>query len=433
MTTSSVEKFASTLVEGNDQDDRKYRTDFPFDVSHSPFAKYSANTRLDFKTAISNPRSILISGFADDSIKDGFYELVMNNQHTHDHDYNSTTQTDNINCKMLTKTESSQFPLQFNSFLLHYGKANASLTKIGFDFGTYSHSFITQDSKYIITFENTFGYNVYDINNDSWLLKNNSNCYNIGYNNSDGSRSLLIDDKIIVLSYSDSVDFYYLKTLINPIKIGSCTLKTKQERYSPFGNIIDATMTFSRHGICLTKYSKSKSKSKSTNIDININNNNNNINENDNDKCCNFLYKFDLVLFGGYQNKSFGASFLNLNIILDTKKMIQRERKAESKSKSKRKLIDEKDYLQINEEIINYSTKSFVMWRRGLSSMGFESFKNSRNETIVMILGGQGLSQTYQKCLVLVNTVTWEITRIQNVCKLHVLIVFNFLTLSITE
>lgn len=102
--------------------------------------------------------------------------------------------------------------------------------------GQYCHSFITKDNKYVIVFEDDIGYNVYNIRKDKWLLDKNIKDV---FTNLHHAQSLMINDEIIVVSWRQHLDFYYILThdLKYPTKISQCTLNTQG-------------LNFSHHGMC---------------------------------------------------------------------------------------------------------------------------------------------------------------------------------------
>ena len=69
----------------------------------------------------------------------------------------------------------------------------------------YIHSYLVRNNTYIIVFGDHELYNVYDMENDKWLLKENE----IKWPEDSESRSLLINDEIIIISYQVIKMIYY--------------------------------------------------------------------------------------------------------------------------------------------------------------------------------------------------------------------------------
>ena len=83
----------------------------------------------------------------------------------------------------------------FQAFDEYLGKQNGKFSIIGMKNGRLTHSFITKNNNYIIVFNNNFGYNVYNILNDCWLLTKNNKIIEYKTNS---VRSLLINDEILI-------------------------------------------------------------------------------------------------------------------------------------------------------------------------------------------------------------------------------------------
>ena len=103
-------------------------------------------------------------------------------------------------------------------------------------------------------------------------------------------------------------------------------------------------------------------------------------------------YKLTIILFGGKRNKDFLSSFLYLNILLS-----YQDSKILSLS------IDE-NLIDKNEiKLINVQEKSMEQF----SEFGYECVLNSKNEPIIIIIGGPSTKTDIH----LFNCVTHELSR----------------------
>ena len=252
---------------------------FPYDTSFMQFAAYSADST--FGTNIlskKDMKSIILGGYW--HCRDGFYDVLLN------HKTNRIT---------------------FKSFIKDHHKTNANLREIGLEREAIcTHCFMTRNNEYIIVFKLNVLYNVYDMKKDIWVLPIGTCKFNF---DGDHSRSILLDDKIIIISTGREIYFYSIANDIsNPVMITTYTMELK--------NSSEETK-YSNHGMCLYEYTKedfTRSNARggtgdmdnfSMNSNINTNRDGNMIldksviNLNVNEKC---VYRFKLLVFGGQRN-----------------------------------------------------------------------------------------------------------------------------------
>lgn len=130
--------------------------------------------------------------------------------------------------------------IEYLSFKNDYNLKNACVSGMNVLTGIDAHSYLI-DSKtrpllsskgnssnemkyeYIVVFECTKGYNVYDIINDTWLLDDNvfGNEDDVEMYEDEGARSLLITDNILLISSHKYLYFYWISVasghVTNPI------------------------------------------------------------------------------------------------------------------------------------------------------------------------------------------------------------------------
>ena len=233
----------------------EYDCDFPIHVACVPFTGYShfpANIDANITNQKSPPqkKNIIIGGIRGNEC---FYELNV-------HDTGNS--------------------VNYKSFKCDYNKKFTNLKCIGLDNAMYTHSYLVQNNKYIVVFKKNQCYNVYDLENDIWLLKKGEKKLKHVYHH--GSRSVLINDEILLISQHNQLQFYFIGNhhVTNPILIEKYTLKTNN-------------VSFIQHGMCLIdliKQESSQNQSYQT-------------------------YTFKIFLFGGYNN-DFLKSFLCLDVLL---------------------------------------------------------------------------------------------------------------------
>ena len=185
--------------------------------------------------------------------------------------------------------------IEYKSFKKDYQKLHARLhmtnsTTIPFEFlddAEECHSFLINDNKHLMVF-NDEGSNVYDIENDTWLL--NKKDESIIYSRVDvidDDRVLLITDEIFVISYQKDLYFYFINKndVAHPKLLKKYTIK--QEKVS-----------YEQHGLVCTKLEQTndvKPLSKTGNT-------------------CTLL-TFEMIIFGG-RNIVFGKSFIKFIVDL---------------------------------------------------------------------------------------------------------------------
>ena len=337
--------------------------DFPLQMSLVPFAKYSSFPTNTPKTV--QRRNIAVSCI--DSVATtynlgGFTELILNN-----------------NCN----TNS----IDYKSFAIDYGKKYADVTFGGLDDAQFTHSYLIRNNKYFIVFRHDLHYNVYDMENDKWLL--NQNEKTLSKNDSLDSRSVLINDEIIIISTKHQLCFYFIggDHITDPILIKQYQLT---RRYG--------FVSFERHGMCIIDF-------------IDINKSISNAGDdyiNDDELFQKYKYKIKIVLFGGC-NEYILSSFLFLDITLSCS-IIQPTRL---------KLSIDDNWLGKNEITLNNIDTNKVkeqVWH----DFGYDCLFNSKNEAIIVIIGGSSgkVADTgckMEKDIHLFNCKTYQLTCIKQV------------------
>ena len=233
----------------------EYDCDFPIHVACVPFTGYShfpanIDENGNNQKMSQQKKNIIIGGLRGEEC---FYELSV-------HDYGNS--------------------IDYKSFKYDYNTQFTSLKHIGLDNAINTHSYLVQNNKYIIVFKNNQCYNVYDIHNDIWLLKNGEKELKHVYHH--GARSVLINDEILIISQYNQLQFYFIGNhhITNPILIDKYTLKT-------------SNISFIQHGMCIIDFIKQESSQ-------------NELHQ---------TYTFKIFLFGGYNNR-FLKSFLCLDVLL---------------------------------------------------------------------------------------------------------------------
>ena len=312
-----------------------YKHDFPLKVYEVPFSQYSQfPANIDKKKQVSpaQQKNIIIGGEANG---DGFYELIVDNN------------TNSINYK---------------SFANDYNKKFANLKHIGLDDARQTHSYLVQNHKYLVVFEMGRKYNVYDIENDQWMLRQYEKL--LRHHISWGSQSALINDEMIIISSKTKLYFHFIGNnhIRDPIFAHEYTLKTKG-------------VSFHRHGMCITNFIQQKSQQ---------------------DELYH-TYMLKIILFGGDENKDFLSSFLYLDVLLS---YISNDAKYQLVSLS----IDENLIDKNKIKLVNMNTKTIP---NSYEAFGFECVFNSKNEPIVIVIGSCGSGS---KDICLFNCITHELT-----------------------
>lgn len=333
------------------------KNDLPINVKWIPFTRYSnfptnVTTTQNGQVPIKQ-RNIIVGYNRHDG---GWYEFVV------DFDKRSIT---------------------YKSIQYHYNKKFANLKYAGLTSALCIHSYLVQNSNYLVVFCGDKCYNVYDMENDTWLL--NQREKGLTHNNKD-TRSVLINDEIIIISRHKKLFFYFIGNnhITNPILIHRHTLKTKNIR-------------FNSHGMCIISLKKTQMHSTDT---TNVNCNRIKLDNNDNkDKDEYPTYNVKIMLFGGDENRGFLSSLLELDILISYM--------YESKDNScniGRVTIDEKLMNKNKIELENMDKISCEYWYR----FGFECILNWKQEPIIIIVGGYQM----EKSIHLYNCVTKQL-----ICK----------------
>ena len=231
-----------------------YNRNFPLDVEDKCFARYSHfPTNIDEpnnQQLQKQPRNIIIGGAC--HARDGFYELIV------DDDGNS---------------------INYKSFKNDYKRKFANLLYIELYGAPDTHSYLVQNNKFIAVYKENEYYNVYDMENDKWMLKQDEKLvkyFVVG-------QSTLINDEIIIVSSGNQLYFYFIGNdhITDPTLIHKYTLKTKN-------------ISFIFHGMCIIDFVKQESPK---------------------DKLYQ-TYELKIILFGGQLNNDFLSSFLYLDVLL---------------------------------------------------------------------------------------------------------------------
>ena len=213
----------------------------------------------------------------------------------------------------------------------------ADLKKIGWDSARGVDSYFLEKDRYIAVLNKLEGeYNIYDISNDNWMINKNIKL-NVDIDGS--ARSLLVCNKLFVLSCYRNIYIYSIcNDICNPQLIQTYKIK-------------DKTKDYRFHGMCLFECNELKD-GKSIH--------------------------FKILLFGGLYNHSFLKSFLELCIKLE----LNYENIYNSEFE-----ISEKARKQV--KCVNFDPQSKdCNIENGYYDFGFECFLNSKNEPIIIIIGG---------------------------------------------
>ena len=314
-----------------DVDDATFKKDFPYTIRGVQFAKFNQF----HKDSTFRGRHIILGGL--NHSENVFHELILT-------DFGDD--------------------LIFKSFDSDYNKKNGQIARGA---GGY-HSYLVQNNKYLAVIQKSLEYNVYDIENDKWLLPDRSSQDRIEIESPsvDGPRSALIGDDIIAFSGDTQINFYYIANdhITKPVLINKYNMK------------LNKTFEYYYHGICCIDYEKK-------------------INKDDK-----IDYRFKLVLFGG--RMKFLQSFVEFDVTLNvtsTKKLSQLQLKGGDGSintgtdSEDGSVIDCK--LKVKEKIITSDeiicSKELTALQSNLNvwmSFGHGCIINSKNESIIIVVGG---------------------------------------------
>ena len=306
----------------------------PVAVSFIPFTRYSNFAKnSDNKNRKSQIRQKNIITGGNETNEGGFYEFIGNDD------------AKSIDCK---------------SFKIDYNKEFANLQCIGLGNAHSVHSYLIQNNKYLVVFKRALCYNVYDMENDKWLI--NLGAKKLTANISSDARSVMINDNLIIISNYKHLYFYFIGDdhITNPILIGQRRLKARNVGYL-------------RHGMCIIDFIEDK---KSLNDYTS-------------------RFKFKIILFGGRDaHNGVLSSFLYLDVWLPYS------------FKHKSYLMDD---LFINEQLISKrqiklkNTEKIQEYE--WSGFGLEVTHNSKNHPVIVIIGGYQMG----KDIHLFNCVTHEL------------------------
>ena len=337
-------------------DNERHR--FPADVSYVPFVQHSETTVSSRGTH--NNRLVICGGSYEHQCQ--FYEI----------------QTDHLESNYQEKRNTD---IKFESFSNYYNCKNANLRAIGIKNGEHTYSFMTKDGKLIIVLCEYDGYNIYSIEDDSWLLERNFLKIRINTE----ARTLFIHDKLLIISQSNHITFHSLtKNIEEPIQIYGHSILHNNARH------------YSNHGLCVLSIRPTKTlMAQEENGDMRKKFKNKNKNKNKKSP----YYLISILLFGGKEVINFRQSFINLLITVSkdfTKVWEIAENIIDSKSIQYVRNNDEykdeyfnqfKKNNSNNNRGININSKP-VRINGNLRFFGYQSLRNNLNETIIVIIGG---------------------------------------------
>ena len=415
-------------------------------VRFCPFARYSANLIFDEQWSVKQKtmqKQILVQHppTMDRGSYPCFYEVnilpiaKLNSKKQHDHsDDEQQKQLQPRNCNSNVKQQNVGnnrriTVCSFNSPKYNKKKAkvhNSALTIASERVIPNAHLFITSDNKYIIYFHHMFGYDVYDYDNDVWLVaqeksklmkqkhkknlnnkrkkkkqksnkkitfsakkkaeKNDNHSDNDDQDDKykmqgivyaeDFSRSLMINDEIIIISEAKRIFFYYIG-LKHKLEGDNCLIYPKC-----FGlyDILTKECDYRGHGMCLIEYEYNYDKHKN--------------------KCD---YRFKLILFGS-DVYNCSTPFIETIVQFDVKISIN------LKSVDEKKMI----IFECNENKIkckDIECYNFTV-NEELQFFGYECVLNHKNQPIIMIIGGND----YEESISFYNVKKQKITKKDDVC-----------------
>ena len=333
--------------------------DFPFKLHFVPFtscAHFPTNCEGKPQQHQKKPRNIIIGGYT--SIDGGFYEIIVN---------------DEANC------------INYRSFQNDYGKKFSNLKHIGLDAAANSHSYLVENDKYIVVFKDNACYNVYDIEHDKWLI-NDEDGKDTGLKwNNTRTRSILINDEVIIISNAEKFYFYYIGKdhITNPIFMHEYSLKTQD-------------VAFLNHNMCLIAFTKHTKRAKDRKEKYN---------KDDDDDESHDTYKLKILVFGGHMNTDSLSSFLFVDILLSYS-FVGDKRYSQLVSVDEH-LID-KSSIKLNNVSLDEITGKWDGYHCGSTCV-----LDSKNEAIIVIVGGK--FGTMERDIHLFNCVTHELTRKEQV------------------
>ena len=315
---------------------------YSLDVTHVPFAGCSEYPTNIGRKNHAKQRHIIVGGFNEDI---EFYELIVG---------------------------SDSKSIHFKSFTRDYFKKSATLQLIGLKNAVHTHSYLIQNNKYIVVFYSNQCYNVYDMNKDLWLLGEKSLP-----KNGPCSRSVLINDEIIIISNFSHVYFYYIgndgDSIKDPLLIHEHKLKLK------------LGIEFQNHGMCIIYFIKQKSLKKDE------------LYQN---------YGLRIALFGG-ERASILSSFVFLDVMLSYANTSQTDCNSISLKLFKVSITEH----LIDRNKIKYKLSNKIgniRWCKW-SNFGFKCVLNCIKQPIIVMFGGDGY-RGMNKSIHLFNCDSLELT-----------------------
>ena len=346
------------------------KDDFPIKVTHASFTRYSHfPTNVDkssrHQTLPADQKNVIIGGY---DVGKGFHELIIDDE------------THSINYKSFEKDYKNNF-------------ANLAYASVDIDHAQFTDSYLVQNNRYLVVFYLNYYYNVYDMENDKWLLKPDEK--HLEMNHVQGtSQSVLINDEIIILSCYKDINFYFIggDFITNPILLRSYKLKTNE-------------ITLHGHGMCVIDFkkikdgnakAKAKSKAKTEAKAANINE-------------LNQTYKIKIVVFAGDNNNS--STFVYLDILLSYNGINVANLSITETIKLRNTATDMDDN---NDNDVDDHDTLAKKWE----FFGFLNVLNCKQEPIVITVGGWKTKRGIElkRSIHLFNCVTKELIFHQNVC-----------------
>lgn len=287
-----------------------------------------------------------------------------------------------------------------------YGKKHADLKCIGLICAQHLHSFIipkqkqdnanSNSNEYILVIGDGV-YNIYDLMNDKWLidesnmqniynkihqtLKNSNDARNHRSPDSRNYRSLLIKNRLLLISWSNELYFYDLINLIKPVFLKKYTMVTQYDGKQTFH--------YQNHGMCLLSFDHDLMNNDHDKKDDDDKNK-----EYDHDYSCSVKILLFGTTFGIYPRLFFLKTFNQFTFTLSINSG------DESKNKNTKILIDSicDENIKIDLETENEEWNENISYRDlgsmgGISqttveSFGYQCFYNSKKEAILFVIGG---------------------------------------------
>ena len=332
------------------------KDDFPIKVVYSCFTHYShfpTNIDKTNHNLLSKQKNVIIGGY---DVNNGFHELIVDDK------------TRLINYKSFEKDYKKRF-------------ANLKHAGVHVDHAQFTHSYLVQNNKYLVVFYLDHYYNVYDMENDKWLIQPNKKHLEMKSVQS-FSQSVLINDEIMIVSCCKDICFHFIggKYITNPILLHSYELKTDE-------------FTMDDHRMCVIDFIKQESTAQDGKEEAT-----NELHE---------TYRIKIVFFGGdYKNSS---KLLFLDILL---------------SYTGINVVDIliTETIEMKSSSTNNDDDGNLVKNHDPVLFGFVNVLNSKQEPIVITVGGKTtMSGTESKRSVhLFNCVTKELIWYQNVCYLFI-------------